>query len=361
MIAATTALAETWRKWRTQTVDEAAWPREAWAALAYAGGCGWGIHQKHGGCGGSAIEFIAAAIELTRGDLITAFVWTQYLAAIQRLDYAPETLQARWLPKLARGEAFTTVGISHLTTSRQHWTTPAVRAIECPAGYRVTGSIPWVTGLTQADMIVAGATLDDGQQILFALDTARPGVDRGEPLPLLALRGSMTGSVELRDVEIERSEIIAGPIEQVLKTIGGGAGSFMTSAVATGHALGTHDALVELALNRADLTPICTQWRESLGLLRADLLQAAEQGPSSQHSAESLRVRSTAAAVQLSQTLLTASKGAGFISGHPAERFAREALFFLVWSCPQTVAGELLRGFTSPTRSVNKSECDANE
>ena len=35
---------------------------------------------------------------------------------------------------------------------------------------------------------------------------------------------------------------------------------------------------------------------------------------------------------------MIAAKGAGFVEGHPVGRWCREALFFLVWSCPQQVA-----------------------
>jgi hypothetical protein len=35
---------------------------------------------------------------------------------------------------------------------------------------------------------------------------------------------------------------------------------------------------------------------------------------------------------------LTASKGTGFLRDHPAQRWARQALFFLVWSCPRPAA-----------------------
>ena len=38
------------------------------------------------------------------------------------------------------------------------------------------------------------------------------------------------------------------------------------------------------------------------------------------------------------QAALTAAKGAGFVEGHPVGKWCREALFFLVWSCPQPVA-----------------------
>lgn len=340
-------------QWRdVRDPNEAEWPAELWDALVHAGGCRWGIRHEAGGDAWTPIELLAAAIELTRGDLTAAFIWTQFLAAIQRLEKGPPALQEKWLPRLAWGEAFATVGISHLTTSRQHWATPTVRAVPCDSGFRVTGSIPWVTGLTRADVVVAGATVEDGRQVLFALDTALPGVERGEPLPLLAVRGSLTGSVELRDVLVATADIIAGPVENVLKAIGsGGAGSFMTSAVAIGHAFGSLDQLERLTAGRVEFDDLKAGWQTALTNVREEILTAAQGAVPPPQSAESLRVRSTTLALQLSQALLTASKGAGFVHGHPAERMVREALFFLVWSCPQAVAGELLRGFGPSTCS----------
>lgn len=340
------ALRDEWRQFREQSPDETRWPAEAWQKLVDAGGCGWGIPCNHGGAGWSPIDGLATAIELTRGDLTTAFIWTQFLAATQRLEKAPPALQQKWLPRLAAGSAFATVGISHLTTSRQHWSTPTVLAEPMEEGYRITGSIPWVTGLSQADVIVAGAALHDGRQLLIALDTTLPGVTRGEGLPLAALRGSMTGCVELHEVTIASADVIAGPIENVLKAIGsGGAGSFMTSAVAVGHACGSFDHLDHITAGRPEFDDLKIGWRNALTSLRDEIVAAAQELMPPPQSAETLRVRSTTLALQLSQSLLTASKGAGFVHGHPAERMAREALFFLVWSCPQAVAGELLRGF----------------
>ncbi len=331
--------------------DESAWPTVLWDALIEDGGCRWGISHEHGGEAWTSVEILASAMELTRGDLTAAFIWTQFLAAIQRLEKAPPALQEKWLPRLALGEAFATVGISHLTTSRQHWASPPVRAEASDGGYRITGSIPWVTGLPQADVIVAGATIEDGRQLLFALETSLPGVERGEPLPLLAVRGSLTGSVELRDVFIATADIIAGPVENVLKAIGsGGAGSLMTSAVATGHAFGSFDQLERITAGRVEFDDLRSGWHETLRALRTELLAAAQNPTPPSQQAETLRVRCTTLALQMSQALLTTSKGAGFVHGHPAERMVREALFFLVWSCPQAVAGELLRGFAEKPR-----------
>ena len=71
------------------------------------------------------------------------------------------------------------------------------------------------------------------------------------------------------------------------------------------------------------------------------------EGPSgagsSSPSAESIRGRANSLALRSTQALLTASKGAGFVAGHFAERAVREALFFLVWSCPQPVVDAALR------------------
>jgi alkylation response protein AidB-like acyl-CoA dehydrogenase len=42
--------------------------------------------------------------------------------------------------------------------------------------------------------------------------------------------------------------------------------------------------------------------------------------------------------LRATQTALTAAKGAGFLKQHPAQRWARQAMFFLVWSCPRPAA-----------------------
>jgi hypothetical protein len=47
--------------------------------------------------------------------------------------------------------------------------------------------------------------------------------------------------------------------------------------------------------------------------------------------------------LRITQAWLAASKGAGFVSGHPAELAVREAMFFLVWSCPRPVVEANLR------------------
>ncbi len=60
-------------------------------------------------------------------------------------------------------------------------------------------------------------------------------------------------------------------------------------------------------------------------------------------SSEAIRTRANSLALRSTQALLAASKGAGFVAGHFAERAVREAMFFLVWSCPAPVVAAALR------------------
>jgi hypothetical protein len=62
-------------------------------------------------------------------------------------------------------------------------------------------------------------------------------------------------------------------------------------------------------------------------------------------SAVEIRRRANSLVLRATQAQLAASKGAGFVAGHPAERAVREAMFFLVWSCPQPVLAAALREF----------------
>jgi hypothetical protein len=59
-----------------------------------------------------------------------------------------------------------------------------------------------------------------------------------------------------------------------------------------------------------------------------------------------LRARVNTLVLQATQATLTACKGTGFLRSHPTQRWARQALFFLVWSCPWPVAAATIEYLT---------------
>lgn len=310
---------------------------------------GWVIPTACGGSDVSACQLMEGYDQLATACLVTTFILTQRNGACQRIAAADEVdvIGAELLPPLARGELFATVGISHLSTSRQHLAQPAV-AVRLSAGeLRLTGEVPWVTGAAQADFIVTGGTCDDGRQVLIAVPRDAPGVACGPPVELLALSASGTASLHLDDVRLPARYRLAGPEIGIMRRGGGGTGSVATSALAVGVVERAVRMLEEEASRREPLREAARPLRGELEQLREDLLASLAPGAvdTPACSAESLRQRANALVLRATQAALTASKGAGFVQGHPAERAVREALFFLVWSCPQPVAAAALRQF----------------
>jgi alkylation response protein AidB-like acyl-CoA dehydrogenase len=322
-----------------------AWPAASWEAACRAGIPAWGVPAEYGGTGLAAAAYLLANEALAGACLTTAFLLSQRDAAVRRLvRHASPGLLGGLLPDLAIGRRFATVGLSQLTTSRQHGP-PAVRAEPVPDGYRVTGELPWVTGADAADAIVAGATLTDGRQVLFLLRSGTPGLSIGPPLPLCALAGSRTAAVRCDGVVVATADILAGPAENVMAGPAGGTGGLETSCLALGLAGAATDWLAAEAGRRSELGTVAEALGRERSAVRAGLHAAAEN-PEAGGGVIPLRVRATRLALSATQAALTAAKGAGFVRPHPAQRWARQALFFLVWSCPRPAAEGLLGGLT---------------
>jgi len=56
-----------------------------------------------------------------------------------------------------------------------------------------------------------------------------------------------------------------------------------------------------------------------------------------------IRIAVNVLLARLAAALMLTSKGTGYLKGHPAERLAREALFFHVWSAPEDVRAGTLK------------------
>lgn len=326
------------------------WPGQQFRWLADAGILKWVIPREFGGEPADAAELLQGYQSLAEACLTTTFVLTQRNGACQRIaDSKAAELKAAVLPRLASGELFATVGISHLTTSRQHLRRPAVQAMLQGGEVVLRGSVPWVTGAAFADYVVTGGTLDDGRQLLIGLPTALKGVRVQPGARLLALSASQTSSIELNDVVVPQSHILAGPAEGVMhQGRGGGTGSVTTSALAAGLTRRALASLRQESQSRPELRETTDRLQAELQAVQSDLLAAANQDAEmsgAPPTAIEIRRRANSLVLRAAQAWLAASKGAGFVAGHPAERAVREAMFFLVWSCPQPVLAAALREF----------------
>ena len=317
--------------------EEGAWVGQQLRACGEAGVFEWFLPEEFGGQAWSDADVIRGYLKLSSACLTTTFVITQRTGACQRIARSEnEQVTQELLPDLIAGNTFATVGISHLTTSRRHLAKPVLRAEETSDGFLLDGFSPWVTGAPHADHVVVGATMEDQRQVLMALPMDLPGVSAPPPPQLVGLNASQTGQVKLDNVRVDRRWLLAGPVENVMQT-GAGArtGGLQTSTLAVGLAAGAIEFIFAEGDQRSDLVEPAEHLMRDLAGCRNDLKSAAEGSPNC--SNEDLRVRANSLALRASQAALAAAKGAGYIASHPAGRWCREALFFLVWSCPQPV------------------------
>jgi len=320
------------------------WSASSWDALRRGDVLRWSIPSKWGGLGYSPVELLIGYESLATSCLTSAFILSQREAAVRLVLKGPESLQKKYLPRSAQSGDLLTVGLSQLTTSRQHGG-PALIATPVDDGYRLDGVIPWVTAADQATAIIVGATLADATQILVALTPTSDGVTIEPPMSLASLAGSRTTQVRCDGVRIQPADILAGPIPQVLGPVGG----LETSCLALGLAC----AALELMRPEADRRPEVSETLNALEpesiRLRARLHEAADSKIADASRTLNLRTETTLLALRSTQAALLLAKGVGFVEPHPAQRLARQAHFFLVWSCPRPVADGVRAALLAPS------------
>lgn len=321
-----------------QTDVSVDWPAYSWQVLKQNDILRWAIPQDYGGLGLSSLEQLQRNEVLAAHCLTTAFILSQREAGIRQLLKGPQHLQQRYLPGLAAGKEMLTVGLSQLTTSRQHGQ-PALRAIPLADGrYQLDGIIPWVTAADHSTAIVGGATLPDDLQFLFVIPTNRNGLAMDAPMTLTALAGSRTTAVHFEKVILQADELLTAPTNQVLGKSGGG--GLETSCLAIGLAKAALDLVRPEAATRVDVGSTLTTLEAEIVKLRTRLHQSCVTPVRE----EVLQLRSdcTLFVLRATQTALLLTKGTGFVAPQPAQRLAKQALFFLVWSCPRPASQGVL-------------------
>ncbi len=333
--------------------DEAgSWPEGLWAILKEAGATRWSLPREYDGEGCSRPTLLHRYARVAEGSLTSAFILSQYDAGVRRLLATLDRPGASyWMAQVKGREAFLTVGLSQLTTSRRHGAQALTATEGAPGTYRLDGVMPWVTAAERADVIITGAVVEGGGQLLLAVPTGRSGLRVRTAFSLAALQASRTSEVVCEGVQVDPSDVLAGPSPDVMAQTGtGGTGGLETSALALGQARAALTALASESPRRPELAEpveaLGGSWRDAW----SNLMAAAGEEPGAPAASE-VRAEANALVLRATQAYLTARKGSGFLTSDPAQRWTRQALFFLVWSCPGPVAEASIRdlaGLCSP-------------
>ncbi|MFM8891750.1 MAG: acyl-CoA dehydrogenase family protein, partial [Planctomycetia bacterium] len=290
------------------------WQSGAFASLARHGALAGFVPADCGGSAADEVAILGLFAAIAERCLTTALALSHWASACRIIAAADAGVRAARLPRLARGECPTTVGISQLSTSRRHLGVPAMRASRADGRWRLDGLCPWVTGADSCDTVVTGAVNDGGEPRFFVVSTKADGVDVAPPLDLLALSGSRTSTVTFRGVE--PADVIT-PADGGVRT-----GGLATTALAVGATRASIMLVAEESHGRPELAAIAAGLRAEVEELTAALATAASQA-SDARARDRLRIRANGLVVRAAQAALAASKGAGFVAGHPAERLVR--------------------------------------
>lgn len=245
ILSRTRTIAEGPLRDQANAIDQGHYPLDMMRALGEAGA--FSAHLKSGGERfGVAIEAMRA---VSKSCGSTGFLtWCHDVFGLY-LDQSPNrSLADRMLAAHAMGETFGGTGLSNPMKAFAGIEPMALKAVRAPGGYRVSGTLPWVSHIGRGQYFGAIAQVFDGfgaplHEIMFVLRCDEP-VELRECPAFSGMEGTSTWSVRLTDVFIDESDLIADPARPFIGQI---QGAFILLQFGMG--LGVIDGAIESMLD----------------------------------------------------------------------------------------------------------------
>jgi len=263
----------------------------------------------------------------------TFFCWVQHHGVVRTVrSSSSAALRDELLPELCTGDKFAGVAFAHLRRTDRR----AVTARRVAGGWQFDGHAPWATSWGIADVFAIAAESDDGS-VVWGL-VAGSGSESVHPAPLSLPVFASTGTVALafdgcivpddqiiavgdlaewRAADRVRASIgqpaVLGVAERAIRRLGASA-------------RGDDDPGSSAARSLTD--ELAGRWHRDDELLDTMSTGATSDetiGDASTHRAECLDL-----AQRATTALLAASGGGGLELSHPAQRLAREAMFYVI-------------------------------
>ncbi|WP_300552270.1 acyl-CoA dehydrogenase family protein [Limnohabitans sp. Rim8] len=227
LIEAVRAIAQGPLAQQAHAIDRGAYPEAVLKQLAAAGAMGAHLPQADGTPGDFGLAIVAMA-EASKVCGATGFMmWCQSVAGLYMQASGNPALAGERLARHVRGESLGGTGLSNPMKSFAKIEALLLKATPVEGGYRINGTLPWVSNLA-ADhyfgAIAAVSTADESasREIMFMLRCDAPGVTLKACPEFSGMEGTGTFSVHCKDLFVGTDDLVADPAKPFIARIRGG-------------------------------------------------------------------------------------------------------------------------------------------
>lgn len=204
---------------RTDQAGE--WPEPALRALQAAGLGGLVAPEASGGLGQGLLALARVCEILGQSCASTALCYGMHCvgAAVIAAKATPDQ-QERFLEPISRGEHLTTLALSEPGTGAHFYIPETELRFAADGALRIRGVKSFVTSGGHADSYVISTVTAEpdapiGQFSCVVVPEGSPGMVWGEPWLGIGMRGNSSRTVELRDVEVPRGNLLGEEGDQI--------------------------------------------------------------------------------------------------------------------------------------------------
>ena len=208
-------------------IDRGTYPEDVLKQLAAAGAMSAHLSKADGTPGNYGLA-IAAMAEASKVCGATGFMmWCQSVAGLYMQVSGNPALQGERLARHVRGESLGGTGLSNPMKSFAKIEALLLKATPVEGGYRINGTLPWVSNLASDHYFGAIAAVTShsdaaSHEIMFMLRCDAPGVTLKGCPEFSGMEGTGTYSVHCKDLFIGADDLVADPAKPLIASIRGG-------------------------------------------------------------------------------------------------------------------------------------------
>lgn len=205
---------------QARAIDEGHYPQALMQQLAAAGGMS--AHLERPGHSADYGLAIRAMAEVSRVCGSTGFMmWCQAVCGLYLQASGTPAMMGPVLQAHLQGQRLGGTGLSNPMKSFAQIESLLLKARPVDGGYRVSGTLPWVSNLGPDHYFGAIAALEgqDGQELMFLLRCDAPGVTLKACPSFSGMEGTGTYAVHLQDLHVGPDEVIAMPARALIGRI----------------------------------------------------------------------------------------------------------------------------------------------